>query len=317
MIAARGRKSSKNPAISLPPRVSFCSNPRVNAPRRAIPALLAGAAAIGAAPILVRFARADGVGPTATAFWRLALALPLLWAWMKLGRSPAPSRRDALLLLGSGLFFAADLAFWHASILLTQVANAALLACLASTFAALAAWLLFRERVTGLLLAGLVVALAGAALLMSRSLSSGHRLGDALGLLAAIFYAGYLLGIGRLRARVSTATAMAWSGLGAAAGLLIAAPTLGERLLPESGRGWIPLVALALLGQLAGQTLIAYALAHLSMAFSAVALLVQPVVAALLSWWIFHETLGPLQLAGGALVLAGIVAARLGSLPKK
>ncbi|HLF95219.1 MAG TPA: DMT family transporter [Planctomycetota bacterium] len=279
--------------------------------RWALPALVAGAAAIGAAPILVRLSGSDGVGPTATAFWRLALALPILWAWRRTERGPAPSRRDTLLLLGIGLFFAADLAFWHASILLTRIANATLLTCLASTFAALAAWILFRERVTGLLLAGLVVALAGAGLLMSGSDSSGHRLGDALGILAAIFYAGYLLGIGRLRARLSTATAMAWSGLGAAAGLLVAALALRETFLPASGRGWLVLAALALVGQLAGQSLIAYALAHLSMAFSAIALLIQPVVAALLSWALFHETLGPLQFAGGALVLAGIVAAKI------
>ncbi len=279
--------------------------------RWALSALVAGAAAIGAAPILVRFAKSDGVGPTATAFWRLALALPVLWVWRRTERGPAPSRRDTILLLGIGLFFAADLAFWHASILLTQVANATLLACLASTFAALAAWVLFRERVTGLLFAGLVVALGGAGLLMSGSGSSGHRLGDALGFLAAIFYAGYLLGIGRLRARVSTAAAMAWSGIAAAAGLLVAALALRESLLPASGRGWLTLVALALVAQLAGQSLITYALAHLSMAFSAVALLIQPVVAALLSWGLFHETLGPLQFAGGALVLAGIVAARI------
>lgn len=286
--------------------------------RWAFPALIAGSAVIGWAPILVRIAEAQGVGPTATAFHRLAIALPILWAWMRFERTPPPARRDVFLLVAIGFFFAADLGFWHASILRTHVANATLLVCLASTFAALAGWILFRERITGLLLAGVVTALAGSGLLMVRSLMTGRRnlVGDALGLLAALFYAAYLLGIARLRARISTATAMAWSGVGATVGLLAAALLLGESMLPATPRGWLTLGALALVGQVAGQTLIAYALAHLSMAFSAVSLLVQPVVAALLSWWLFGEALAAVQFAGGALILAGIVAARIGCLPK-
>jgi drug/metabolite transporter (DMT)-like permease len=283
--------------------------------RWALPALIAGAAAIGVAPILVREARTEGVGPSDAAFWRLALALPFLWAWMSLERrrgAPPPSRVDVLRLIVAGFFFAADLAFWHLSILRTRVANATLLACLASTLAALASWILFRERLRGAVLAGLLAALAGAALLMRGSaLGSGDLAGDALGVLAAVFYAGYLLGIGRLRARCTTATAMAWSGLGATIGLLASVAIAGERLLPGTPRGWLIVASLAAAGQLLGQTLIAYALAHLSMAFSAVSILVQPVVAALLSWWIFNERLVPVQLAGGALILAGIVGARL------
>jgi len=288
--------------------------------RLALPALLAGAAAIGVAPILVRLARPEGVGPSAAAFWRLALALPLLWAWMRFERRPgttAPDRRDIALLLLAGLFFAADLAFWHVSILRTKVANATLLACLASTLAAIASWILFRERLRGAVLAGLAAALAGAGLLMRGSLlGSGDLAGDLYGVLAAVFYAGYLLGIGRLRARCTTAAAMAWSGLGATIGLLAAVAIAGESLLPGTPKGWLIVAALAVAGQVLGQTLIAYALAHLSMAFSAVSILVQPVVAALLSWRVFGETLSPLQLAGGALILAGIVVARLGTLPK-
>ncbi len=283
--------------------------------RLALPALILGAGGIGLAPILVRLAGAEGVGPSAAAFWRLALALPLLAAWSRADRSAAPSRRDVLFLLLAGLFFAADLAFWHESILRTKVANATLLACLASALAALAAWVLFRERMRGLVLAGLVVALGGAALLMRGSAGTRHLAGDALGVLAAVFYAAYLLAVGRLRARCSTARTMAWSGLGASVGLLAAVAIAGERLLPATAPGWLWVAALALVAQVGGQTLIAYALAHLSMAFSAVSLLVQPLVAAVVAWALFGESLGPLPLAGGALILAGIAVARLGSQP--
>lgn len=281
------------------------------AARFALPALLLGAGGIGLAPILVRFAGDEGAGPAAAAFWRLALALPLLAGWARIDRSPAPARRDALLLVLAGLFFAADLAFWHVSILRTRVANATLLACLASALAALAAWALFRERIRGLVLAGLAVALAGAVLLMRGSAGTRRLEGDLLGVLAAVFYAAYLLAVGRLRARCSTAATMAWSGLGASAGLLAAVAIAGEPLLPATAKGWLWVAALALVAQVGGQTLIAYALAHLSMAFSAVSLLVQPLVAACAAWALFGESLGPWQLGGGLLILAGVAVARL------
>ncbi len=73
------------------------------------------------------------------------------------------------------------------------------------------------------------------------------------------------------------------------------------------------LLALALLSHVGGQSLIAYALAHLPAAFSSVSLLLQPVAAALLAWLILSEALGLLQGLGGAVVLAGIAIARRGS----
>ena len=78
--------------------------------------------------------------------------------------------------------------------------------------------------------------------------------------------------------------------------------------------GWLPLFGLAIVSQILGQGLIAYAFAHLPASLSSVSLLIQPVVAALAAWMIFAEPVGPMQFAGGAIVLAGIWLARKGSL---
>ena len=82
---------------------------------------------------------------------------------------------------------------------------------------------------------------------------------------------------------------------------------------PAGVDGWLVLIALALVTQVAGQGLIVYALAHLPAAFGSVSLLVQPVIAAGLAWLLFAEALGPLELAGAGLVLAGIAMARRGT----
>jgi len=108
----------------------------------ALAPLLAGAAAIAFAPI---FVRTSEVGPVATAFWRVLLALPILWAWMGIEgrRSGKPGRpsgpRDLLMLFASGLFLGSTFALWHLSLELTSVATSTLLVNLAPVFVALGA----------------------------------------------------------------------------------------------------------------------------------------------------------------------------------
>ena len=103
------------------------------------------------------------VGPTASAFWRVALAVPLAvdGAGARATRPSAGAGRSWPLLAAAGLAFAGDLAFWHWSIQYTSVANSTLLANLASIFVTLAAWLLWRQRPSGQFLVGLALALAG------------------------------------------------------------------------------------------------------------------------------------------------------------
>jgi drug/metabolite transporter (DMT)-like permease len=284
----------------------------------ALGALLAGATFIALSPIFVRESLAAGVGPTAAAFWRVALAVPALWTVYALVRRPRVRRYSGgwPLLLASALAFAGDLAFWHKSIQLTSVANATLLANLASIFVTLAAWLFLRQRPTRMFLAGLGAALAGVVLLVHTSVefASTELAGDALGVVTAMFYAGYILAVKGLRDRGETTLhLMAVTSTITALLLFPVALASGEQMLPSSAFGWWVLIGLALISHAAGQGLIAYALAHLPAAFSSVSLLFQPVMAALFAWLLLSEALVPLQIAGGIVVLFGIYLARRGS----
>src|SRR5262245_10965086 len=156
----------------------------------AVLALFLGALCIALSPIFVRVSEA---GPTATAFWRVALAVPVLWVLYFL-KKQTPTRRYSgkwLLLLAAGFAFAGDLGFWHASVMLTSVANSTLLANLQSIFVTLAVWLFLKQQPTRLFLAGLIAALIGVAMLVHNTLSfsPGGLLGDVLGVVTAMFYA--------------------------------------------------------------------------------------------------------------------------------
>ena len=274
----------------------------------AIAALLLGAAAIGTSALFVKVSE---TGPVATAFWRVFLALPILWTWSLLEQRERHGTGFVTqrgLMIAAGFFFAGDLAVWHWSIVLTSVANSTLLANLAPIFVALAAWLLFRQRLRGKFLLGLAIALTGMAMLIGGDfqLRGKELIGDALGVVTAMFYAGYQMTVTKLRARVATSTIMAWTGLITAIILLPVALASGEQLLPVSAMGWIKLIGLALISQVAGQSLIAYAMAHLPATFSSVGLLFQPVMATLFAWLLLGEAVSVLQLAGGFTVLVGI-----------
>jgi drug/metabolite transporter (DMT)-like permease len=286
--------------------------------RLALFALIAGATSLGFSPIFVRLSE---LGPTASAFYRPFLALPLLWLWMDWTYRQIPaarrpvSRADYRLMALAGVFFAGDLAFWHWSIKFTTVANATLFATSAPIFVTLASWVLFGERFTATFMAGMGFALLGGAVLMGESLivDLEHLLGDGLGLITAIFLAAYILTVKRLRDRFSTATIMMWTSVTTAATLFPLAWLSGESLAVNSLYGLWVLLGLALVAHIGGQGLFAYALAHLPAGFSSVGLLLEAVAAAVCGWVILGEALSGWQMMGGAVILSGIVLARLGS----
>lgn len=292
----------------------------MNRPALAFSALLAGGAAIAFSPIFVRMA---DVGPMASAFWRVALAAPLLLMWAALSRPAArwPVDRQAgapaaalprKALLIAGFAFAGDLAFWHLSIFYTSVANATLLSNLAPIFVTLGAWMLFGQRVSRRFLGAMLVAFSGVALLVGPNFAPGGRalIGDAFGVITAVFYGGYMLAIKDARASGSTATVMAVSTLVTAIALAPLALAWDDRFLPASARGWLVLLGLALIPQVAGQSLIAYAMAHLPAYLSSLSLLIQPVLAAIYAVLILGEGISLMQIAGGAVVITGILLAR-------
>ena len=294
---------------------------RLRTERIAILALFIGAITIAFAPILVRLSE---VGPSATGFHRFLLAIPLYWAIAATLPRPTVAEgserpgtvRDFVLIAMAGVYLAADVAVWHYSIQMTTVANSTLLANVAPVFVVLGGWLLFRTRVTGTYLIGLAAAMTGVFILSraSLSLSQDHFIGDLVGILTAVFYAAYQMSVERLRKRFSTVTIMKYAIPVSALVMLPVAFASGEDLLPVTLAGWGFLIALAAGPQVFGQGLIAWALAHLPVAFASVSLLVQPVTAALVAWALFGEHIGLQQGIGAVIVLGGIMLARRGSI---
>jgi drug/metabolite transporter (DMT)-like permease len=282
----------------------------------AFAALCLGAVAMWISPIFVRFAASEHVGPFASAFWRVALALPVLYAWMRYEESRAPADAPRRSFTGAavlaGLAFAGDLFFWHLSILGTTVANATFFATTAPLFVVLMVWLVLRERVTSATFVGLILCLLGGASLIGQSVDvAPERIrGDLFGIVTAVFFALYFLAIGRARGQAGAARVTFESSIVTAAVLLVVSVAIEGDIVPRTLPGLAALVAMAMISQVGGQGLLAVALGRLPPVFSSLVIFLEAVAAALFGWVILSEALTLVQALGGLLILAGIWIAR-------
>ena len=281
----------------------------------ALIALVVSAVAIGASPIFVRLA---DVGPFASAFWRIALALPVLGAWVmweekQTREKPALKGWEAWKpMIPAGIFFAADLTFWHLSITHTTVANATLFANFSPVVVTLGAWLFLKEPISRAFALGLALAMTGSVLLVGSSYEVNPTFirGDIFGMITALFFGSYVLSVRAIRHRVSVAAIMFRSGCITVVALLIVALLMKDPLMPQSTAGWSALIAMALISHVGGQGLLAYALGHVTATMSSLVILIEPLAAALLGWLILSENITWLQGAGALVIMAGIMVAR-------
>jgi len=279
-------------------------------PGSAIVAVVAANIALAFGPWFVRMA---DTGPVAAGFWRIALALPVLLgvaAWTD-RRALVPTRTLLVPLLIGGLAFAIDLGSWHIGIRRTTLANATLFGNCAVLIFPVYGFLAMRRWPTRAQGLALLLAAVGGMLLLGRSaeLSSRHLAGDLFCMLAGVLYAVYFIAMRGVRRTMAPLPALALSSLAGVLPLLAFAVALGEPILPQH---WGPLIALALISQIAGQGLMIYALGHLSPLVVGLALLLQPLVGATIGWLAYGERLGPMDAAGAVLVAAAlaIVSAR-------
>lgn len=287
--------------------------------RRPRIAALLGALCIAFSGIFFRYAL---VSPSTGTVFRTLYALPLLGllALAERRRHGGLSRSEVRLAVVAGLFFAADLTFWHHAIGAVGAGLATVLGNMQVVIVALVAWLLFGERPSWAVALALPVMLVGVVLISgvvgSGAYGANPPLGVVLGLLTALSYAGYLIVTRRgnrdVRRPASTlflataSTALVASVAGAALGELDLVPSWPSH-------GW--LLLLALTSQVAGYLLISLSLPRLPAVLTSVILMAQPVATVALAALLLAEAPSAFQLAGVGLVIGGLLVANLGRRP--
>lgn len=255
----------------------------------AFAALMLANIALAFGPWLVRLA---DTGPVSAGFWRLALAVPVLFVLAIRARQPLSgfSAKIWIMLLIGGVAFAIDIASWHIGIERTKLANATLFGNAGSIIMVIYGFLIVRAWPKKLEWTAILLAIGGAVLLMGRSyeLAFDNLVGDVFCLAAGLFYAVYLIALQGARKTMGSWSILALSTLSGAPILLVIAIMMGEPVWPAD---WTPVVTLAFTSQIVGQGLMVYALRHFSSIIIGMALLSQPVIAATLGWLAFGEFL--------------------------
>ena len=277
--------------------------------RFAFPALIFGNLVLAVGPWMVRL---TDVGPVASGFWRVTLALPFLFllAWrQQRGREAPPWSLVATIALG-GLFFASDLAAWHVGIGLTKLANASLFGNASSFILVVYGFVILRQLPRKVQALALLLAVAGAALLMGSSyeLSPKNFTGDLFTLAAGLLYTGYLIAVDRARRTMAPMPVLAIASAAGALPLLILALALGQKVMPDD---WTPLLILSFGSQVVGQGLLVYAVGYLSPVVVGLGLLAQPAAGAAIGHFAYGETFSPADAAGAVLIAVALVLIRL------
>jgi drug/metabolite transporter (DMT)-like permease len=273
--------------------------------RRALPAVAVGVLAVSAAAIFIRLADAPAL---AVAFWRCALGAAFLLPPAMVRRERFPRGKTLYVGLASGAALGAHFGFWISSLDYTSVAASVVLVSTQPVFVAILAYVVFGERTSPLSFAGILVAVAGTAVIAGDgSVGSAAIFGNILSLIGALTVAVYVLigrasrteGVGVLPYSIVVYSAAALTLLGAS--LLFDA-----RLWGYSGETWFWLGAITLGPQIMGHTVFNWALRYVEASIVSGAILAEPVVSALLAWLILSERPGLPTILGGAVVLAGL-----------
>jgi len=278
---------------------------------RPVVTAIAGAAVIAFSAILVRLA---DVSPETAAVFRCVYALPalgLLASWERRRFGPRP-RRERGLGLAAGVFFIADLVFWHHAIANVGAGLGTVVANLQVVLVAFGAWALLGERPSNRVLIAVPVLLTGV-LLISGVLEAGAygshpARGTVFGILTTIAYAGFLLVLRQTNADPRRPAGPLFDATISAAVIgIVAGAAYGAVDLAPSwpAHGW--LLLLALTSQVVGWLLISISLPRLPAALTSVLLLVQPVAAVVLAAILLGEAPSGLQIGGVIVILAGVV----------
>ncbi|HEY8548217.1 MAG TPA: DMT family transporter [Acidimicrobiales bacterium] len=276
---------------------------------------VASAAAFGAMGVFGKLAYGEGATPGTLLTTRFTLAALLFWALALV--SPAArgelrglGRRDGLAALGLGVVgYGAQAGGYFTALGRIDASLLSLLVYSFPVLVAVAAVALGRDPARprtavalGLTTAGLVLVLRGAAA------AAPDPVGTALGLGTAVVYGAYVLVSERLVQRLSPLVLATLVTTGAAASLTAGSAALGD-LRPDrvtaAGFGWLAL--LAVVSTVGAVVLFFAGLARVGPTPASVVSTVEPLVTVGLAVAFLHETLGPAQLAGAGLVLAGVL----------
>ena len=273
--------------------------------------IVVGVVGISLSSIFVKYSSAPSAVTAAyRLLWTILLMSPVTFGRREIRQELFHvSRRNLLLSILSGVFLAFHFTLWFESLHHTSVASSTTIVCTEVIWVSLGYALFLKGRMSLRSVLAIAVTLVGSALIAFADSSAGgaHLYGDLLSLLAAITVAAYVL-LGRVvRESVSTTVYTFIVYASCAAMLLLFCLVQRNSLFGYGFSGILVGLLLAVFSTILGHSIFSWCLKYFSPSFVSASKLWEPVVAAGLAGLLFGETPAALQLAGGALILGGVL----------
>jgi drug/metabolite transporter (DMT)-like permease len=270
--------------------------------------LVIGVISVSTSAILVKVSSADaGV----IAFYRLLFTILLMSPIFLLkyrGELKKVTPKDWGYAAAAGFFLAFHFILWFESLNYTSVASSTVLVTLQPLFAFLGTYIFFKEKFSKVALLSGALAISGSVIISWGDFRiSGMALwGDLLALLACALVTAYLLFGQNVRKRLSLITYTFIVYMISTIVLFIYVLLKGEKLGPYPKEEWIYFLLLAIIPTLLGHTLFNWSLKWLSTSTISMAILFEPIGAALLAYYLLGEKVIISQVIGGGVILIGI-----------
>ena len=288
--------------------------------------LLIGILAVSTAAIFIRLILLEASALVIAAY-RLALSA-LISGFLLLisykGERTQLNRKDIGLLVLSGVFLAAHFAAWITSLEFISVSSSVILVTTTPLWVALLSPIVLKEKVGSrfywgmavAIIGGICIAISGPCRLSTTGLSCSGSVfergsqtlwGMALALIGAWMASGYML-IGRkMRLKMDNLSYTTSVYTISAVVLILALILRGEKVLGYSPQIYALFVALAVIPQLLGHSVLNYSLEVLPATIVSMALLGEPVGSTILAVIFLNEIPSTLEIIGGIFILLGIV----------
>ncbi len=280
-------------------------------PKAGIAFVVVSAAAFGAMAILARIAYASGVDTLTLLALRFTIAAAAMGVIVRARGLALPrgATLGALVALG-GLGYGGQAFTFFTALTLAPAGLVALLLYLHPALVAALSAAFLHERLTAAKIGALALALAGMALTVAPALPGSaygvQPAGVAFGVAAAAIYAVYIIAGARIGRRVSP-LAMSTVVIGSAAAVFVIMASIGGPQWPQSATGWLTIVAIALVSTVLAITLFFAGLERIGPTRASTLSTFEPVVTVTLAAIVLGETIAPVQLAGGVLILAAVI----------
>jgi len=263
------------------------------------------AASFGTLAIFGRYAFADGIDTFTLLFLRFSIAAILMGGLLFIRHEAFPRGKTLLQLIGMGAIgYVGQSYSYLTAIRYASAGLVALLLYLYPIFVAVLSALVFKEKIGKIKALALAIALAGTALTVSPE--GGQLPGILLALSAAIIYSGYIIisvNVMRKISPLQSATVI-FASAGSVYGLLMAGT--GPHL-PASNNGWMIVAGIVVFATVIPVLTFLAGLQRIGPTNASMLSTLEPVVTVILAAVIFHDTLRPITLLGGGMILVAVI----------